>query len=1243
MATTPFQQGIIDNNPHPFGSVEHAIHRGSSRGYIPGYGEVSPEAEERAYSGASFVGKRLAIEYTDDALILLSRSLQQSSGGIAPTGLGSRISALPMPLKVLGGVGVGAGALLAGNALFGVANSGRAYNPIEGFPEKGFAKAQRQDFGSGYKGTAAESFARGNYVLFDVETTSHGNINKSSIFREQNRLLQISALRVEQGKVVSRFNQYVNPGIDFSSGVSGITPEMVAGKPGQKEALSSFWNFVGEDSTLVGHNIKDFDLPFIGSQMKREGLVPRHIEAVDTLLLADRFHELPRSKSLGSLASAFKISTVGAHDALRDVEILHGVLGRLGGEIDYSSVMAAEKGSFSFGGTLGVVKRSPWKVPLSAGWRKGLVIAGGGILLAAGIGTLFSGKDDAYNTIEGFSHTGLASYNRKRETDFGSGYQGLRVGGQQIPVQIQEFREQWAGKEDELRRKIRTSGTEYGTFTTEELRVRGKRAQVNMAGFTPKWEDADTLLLQSQGRKDIAIRLTGIDAPEVYKENDPTNWFRYHQAQPRGEWATQTAREWTANTDLRVEVAADPKQKTYGRYIGLVYRGANKVPMNLEMVQQGVVAALPFGESGSDIYSRKKFISAEQQAISQNKGIWQEEFFQRYLEVSKGVGGRITFNKFTDLSRLSKNFHLAAAEAFISGNKVADARPYARQSDGRRLGQRLIPSQGRFFSGRGRVGNTVEGFQEKGFGKANREDFGSGWKGLFGGISRSISKFLAGSGTKTILSPTRAMAMAAGKTAEEFGSSLGNVVFLKTEAQIGRIKSLIPGWERAGGAASVADASGKNFIFVDPSHVGRSFEQRAVKLGMAPESAKRATQSEDFLKTVIYHEQLEREVSSSFAKTRTMPTKHIGSQVMIGEGGFVANLENKEVQELFRTVRGGNRAERKAFALGEHLFSRPANIGDPVNPIEGMRHGGLAEKLRKIFSMFGSKYDLVRGFVKMGERSYEQTLASEAFQRALSSGVVKEKIGEGLFGTVHRMETEFEGKTFSYVRKQLHSDLDQRLEREFAEKGLDVHSRGYYERGKDLTKESSFLRELQGTESVPTPYGGSRTELFMEHMPGSSLPKGFQPPTQSLEALQRTQNTAYQAGIVNTDIHGGNILYDPKTKRLSFFDFGLGSRTSNTEILIQGHQEMNLKFKKELGSAYAGVEATRETAMAVIRSGGRNSLNRSSEQLRQDKISTWKRGRDGGRGHESRNRGVPANPEIGHQMMESTRNLHKPR
>ena len=68
------------------------------------------------------------------------------------------------------------------------------------------------------------------------------------------------------------------------SELTGITNEMVADAPSEKDALEAFLAFAG-DRILVGHNVHAFDMRFLRAAAQRSGikLEPTYI---DTLTMA---------------------------------------------------------------------------------------------------------------------------------------------------------------------------------------------------------------------------------------------------------------------------------------------------------------------------------------------------------------------------------------------------------------------------------------------------------------------------------------------------------------------------------------------------------------------------------------------------------------------------------------------------------------------------------------------------------------------------------------------------------------------------------------------------------------------------------------------------------------------------------------------------------------------------------------------------------------------------------------------
>ena len=151
-----------------------------------------------------------------------------------------------------------------------------------------------------------------NYVLFDLETTG--------MFSPRDAVVEISAVKVKEGKIVDEFTTLVNPQRHIPSSVvriHGISDDMVKDSPFFKEALADFLNFA-EDEVLVGHNIQCFDLKFIYRDAETYWGKTVGNDFIDTLHFARKILKGIGSYSLGNLAGYYGISTEGAHRALND-------------------------------------------------------------------------------------------------------------------------------------------------------------------------------------------------------------------------------------------------------------------------------------------------------------------------------------------------------------------------------------------------------------------------------------------------------------------------------------------------------------------------------------------------------------------------------------------------------------------------------------------------------------------------------------------------------------------------------------------------------------------------------------------------------------------------------------------------------------------------------------------------------------------------------------------------------------
>ena len=151
-----------------------------------------------------------------------------------------------------------------------------------------------------------------DYVVFDLETTG--------LSPEEDEIIEISGIRVRDGKPVEEFSTLVDPGRPIphaASRVNGITDRMVQGAPVLQDALEKFLLFAGED-ILVGHNIHSFDMLFLynGAARTLKRGVPN--DYVDTLYLARSCMPGRYRYRLTDIAAHFGMETEGAHRALKD-------------------------------------------------------------------------------------------------------------------------------------------------------------------------------------------------------------------------------------------------------------------------------------------------------------------------------------------------------------------------------------------------------------------------------------------------------------------------------------------------------------------------------------------------------------------------------------------------------------------------------------------------------------------------------------------------------------------------------------------------------------------------------------------------------------------------------------------------------------------------------------------------------------------------------------------------------------
>ena len=157
---------------------------------------------------------------------------------------------------------------------------------------------------------AAGQSLDGCYVVFDIETTGFS--------AENDRIIEIGAVRVEQGQITDRFSVFVNPKVPIPFEIeklTGINDDMVIGEPPIEEILPRFLEFC-RGSVLVAHNA-GFDMSFIRKNSERQGL-PCEFTVVDTVSLARVLLPQLNRYKLDTVAKALSISLENHHRAVDD-------------------------------------------------------------------------------------------------------------------------------------------------------------------------------------------------------------------------------------------------------------------------------------------------------------------------------------------------------------------------------------------------------------------------------------------------------------------------------------------------------------------------------------------------------------------------------------------------------------------------------------------------------------------------------------------------------------------------------------------------------------------------------------------------------------------------------------------------------------------------------------------------------------------------------------------------------------
>jgi DNA polymerase III subunit epsilon len=165
------------------------------------------------------------------------------------------------------------------------------------------------------------ALARTAFVVVDLETTGG-----SAVY---DRVLEVAAIRVENGIVQDRFERLVEPGVPippFVTRITGINSALVRGKPSFDSLLPDLRRLF-DGAVVVAHNAS-FDCNFLSNAFGRAGL-PWQGDRLCTLRLARRLIPGLHSYRLDSLCAFLGFTFVQRHRAGPDAEATLSLLQHL--------------------------------------------------------------------------------------------------------------------------------------------------------------------------------------------------------------------------------------------------------------------------------------------------------------------------------------------------------------------------------------------------------------------------------------------------------------------------------------------------------------------------------------------------------------------------------------------------------------------------------------------------------------------------------------------------------------------------------------------------------------------------------------------------------------------------------------------------------------------------------------------------------------------------------------------------
>ena len=146
-----------------------------------------------------------------------------------------------------------------------------------------------------------ETLSQGTYIVFDLETTGLSA-------NEGDSIIEIGAVKIQNGKIIDRFDELIDPGklLDKKiTEITCITDEMLKGKPNEKDTVIKFMEWCG-NYPMVAHNAR-FDLSFMEMAYLKYDLGKLKNTVIDTLELSRALDQGFARHSLSALVKRYNV------------------------------------------------------------------------------------------------------------------------------------------------------------------------------------------------------------------------------------------------------------------------------------------------------------------------------------------------------------------------------------------------------------------------------------------------------------------------------------------------------------------------------------------------------------------------------------------------------------------------------------------------------------------------------------------------------------------------------------------------------------------------------------------------------------------------------------------------------------------------------------------------------------------------------------------------------------------------